>query len=127
MIPSKLTKTKSIQKDTIEQSYFIKVISSKFKGVTRESVKDKRFNRVNDLMAHLKKRFAPSKKYQWYFKSIVSLRIKQAKIVSDYYKHLDDLLSGAKYVIEDRYTQIHYAGTFFFFFSLVRRKNGEIF
>ena len=46
---------------------FIKVVLSKVKGVARKSIRDKRFNWVNDLMAHLKKCFAPSRKYQWYF------------------------------------------------------------
>ena len=90
---------------------FIKVVLSKLKGVARESVRDKRFNRVNDLMAHLKKRFAPSKKYQWYFESIVNLRMKQTETVSDYYDRVQGLLSGAKHAIEDKYTQVHYAGT----------------
>ena len=90
---------------------FIKVVLSKLKGVARESVRDKRFNRVNDLMAHLKKHFAPSKKYQWYFESIVNLRMKQTETVSDYYDRLQGLLSGAKHAIEDKYTQVHYAGT----------------
>ena len=33
---------------------FMKVVLSKLKDVTRESVRDKRYNPVNDLMAHLK-------------------------------------------------------------------------
>ena len=84
---------------------------SKLKGVARESVKDKRFNRVNDLIAHFKKRFAPSKKYQWYFESIVNLRMKQTETISDYCDRVQGLLSGAKHMIEDKYTQVHYAGT----------------
>ena len=46
---------------------FIKDVLSKLKEVVRESIRDKWFNRVNDLMAHLKKGFTPLKKYQWYF------------------------------------------------------------
>ena len=55
---------------------FIKVLLSKLESVARESVRDKRFNRLNDLMAHLKKRSTPSKKYQLYFQSIVNLCMK---------------------------------------------------
>ena len=58
---------------------FIKVVLSELKGVARENDRDKRFNRGNDLMAYLKKRFDPSKKYQWYFESIVNLRMKQTE------------------------------------------------
>ena len=32
---------------------FIKVVLSKLKCVARESIRDKRFNRINNLMAHL--------------------------------------------------------------------------
>ena len=63
---------------------FIKTVLAKPKGVARESVREKQFSRVKDLIAHLKKRFAPTKKYQWYFESIVNIRMKQSKIVSDY-------------------------------------------
>ena len=37
---------------------FIKAVLSKLKGVARESVRDKQFLKINDLIAHLKKRFA---------------------------------------------------------------------
>ena len=62
-------------------------------------------------MAHLEKRFAPLKKYQWYFQSIVNLRMKQTETVSDYYDRVQGLWSGVKNAIEDKYTQVHYAGT----------------
>ena len=80
---------------------FIKVVLSKLKEVAGENVRDKWFNRVNDLMAHLKKHFAPSKKYQWYFESIVNLRMKQTETVSDCYDQVQGLLSGSKHAIDD--------------------------
>ena len=89
--------------EATEQS-FIKVVSSKLKGVARKSVINKRFNRVNDLMAHIKKRFAPSKEYQWYFESIRNLLMKQTETVSDHYDRVQGLLSGTKHAIEDKYT-----------------------
>ena len=75
---------------------FIKAILSKLKGVARESVRDKQFATINDLIAHLKKRFAPSKKYQWYFESIVNLRMTQNETVSDYYDRVQGLLRKRK-------------------------------
>ena len=62
---------------------FIKAVLAKFRGVARESVSDKQFSKVKDLIAHFKKRFAPTKMYQWYFESTVNLRIKQSESVSD--------------------------------------------
>ena len=83
---------------------FIKAVLAKLKGVARESVRDKQFPRVKDLIAHLKKRFAPTKKYQWYFESIVNFRIKQSETVSNYNDRVQGLLSGARHAIEEKYT-----------------------
>ena len=77
---------------------------AKIKGVPRESVRHKQFSRVKDLIAHLKKRFAPTKKYQWYFESIVNLRIKQSETVNDYNDRVQGLLSDARHAIEEKYT-----------------------
>ena len=54
-------------------------------------------------MTHLKKRFAHSKRYQWYFESIVNLRMTQKESVSDYYDRVLGLLSGAKHTLEEKY------------------------
>ena len=62
-------------------------------------------------MAHLKKRFALSKKYQWYFQSIVNLRMKKTETVRDYYDRVQGLFSEAKHAIDEKYTQGHYPGT----------------
>ena len=78
---------------------FIKAVLAKLKGVC-----DKLFSRVKDLIAHLKKRFGPSKKYQWYFESIVNLWMKQSETVSDYNDRVQGLLSGARHAIEEKYT-----------------------
>ena len=55
---------------------FIKDVLAQLKGVARKSVCDIQFSNVKDLIAHLKKRFAPTKEYQWYFESIVNLGMK---------------------------------------------------
>ena len=86
------------------ESGFIKAVLAKLKGVARESVPDKQFSKITDLIAHLKKRFAPTKKYQWYFESIVNLRMKQSETVSDYNDRVQGLLSGARHAIEEKYT-----------------------
>lgn len=84
---------------------FVKAVFSKLKGAARESCRDKCFNRVSELIEHLKKRFAPTKKYQWYFESIMTLRLKQSETVGDYYDRLQGLLSGAKYALETKYNK----------------------
>ena len=86
---------------------FINAVLAKLKGVARESVRDKQFSGVKDLIAYLKKRFAPTKKYQWYFESIVNLRMKKSETVSDYNDRVQGLLSGARHAIEEEY-----AGTY---------------
>ena len=88
----------------ITEPGFIKAVLAKLKGVARESVRDKQFSRVKDLIAHLKKIFAPTKKYQWYSESIVNLRMKQSETVSDYNDRVQGLLSGARHAIEEQYT-----------------------
>ena len=40
---------------------FIRAVLAKLSGVARESVRDIQFSKVKDLIAHLKKRFAPKK------------------------------------------------------------------
>ena len=44
---------------------FIKAVLAKLKGIARESVPDKQFSKIKELIAHLKKIYAPTKKYQW--------------------------------------------------------------
>ena len=83
---------------------FIKAVLARLKGVARESVRDKQFSKVKDLIAHLKKRFAPTKKYQWYFESIIILRMKQSETVCDYNDRVQGLLSGARHAIEEKYS-----------------------
>ena len=77
---------------------------SKLKGTARESVRDKEFKNLQELISHQKKRFAPTKKYQWYFEAIVNLRMKQTESVSDYYDRTFGLLSGAKHSLEEKYS-----------------------
>ena len=43
---------------------FINAVLAKLKGVARENVPDKQFSKIKELIAHSKKRFAPTKKYQ---------------------------------------------------------------
>ena len=74
--------SKSINESRCKCSYGLSV--RVHDSSTKHLCKDKRFNRANDLMVHLKKRYAPSKKYQWCFGSIVNLRMKQTETVSDY-------------------------------------------
>ena len=83
---------------------FIKEVLVKLRDVAPESVRDKQFSKVKDLIAHLKKRFAPTKKYQWYFESIVYLQMEQSKSVSDYNDRVQGLLNGARHAIEEKYT-----------------------
>lgn len=49
--------------------------------------------------------FAPTKKYQWYFESIMTLRLKQSETVSNYYNRLLGLISGAKHALESEYNK----------------------
>ena len=83
---------------------FTKAVAAKLKGVARKIVRDKLFSRVKDLIAHLKKRFASTKKYQWYFEFNVNLRMQLSETVSDNNDRVQGLLSGAKHAIAEKYT-----------------------
>ncbi|XP_043461938.1 uncharacterized protein LOC122498320 [Leptopilina heterotoma] len=82
---------------------FIKAILSKLKGAARESVRDKQFLTTQELINHLTKRFATSKKYQWYLENIINIRQKQSETVSDYHDRLQGLISGAKHALDAKY------------------------
>lgn len=84
---------------------FVKAVYSKLRGAARESCRDKCFNRISELTDHLNKRFAPTKKYQWYFESIMTLRLRQSETVGDYYDRLRGLISGAKHALESKYNK----------------------
>ncbi|XP_051161523.1 uncharacterized protein LOC127281712 [Leptopilina boulardi] len=82
---------------------FINAVLSKLKGAARECVRDRRFQRLDELVSHLKKRFASFKKYQWYLDGIMSIRFKQTETVSDYNDRLQGLLSGARHALQAKY------------------------
>ena len=82
---------------------FIKVVLRKLKGPARESAKDKRFDRMSELIAYLEND-SPRKKNQLYFEAIVNLRIKQTETLNHYYNRVQGLLSGAKHAHEEKYT-----------------------
>ena len=61
-------------------------------------------SKIKELIVHLKKRFPSTKRYLWYFESIVNLRMKQSETVGDYKDRVQCLLSGARHAIEEKYT-----------------------
>lgn len=80
----------------------MKIIVSKLTGFACASVSDK-LKKLNDLIAHLKKRFLPIKTYQWYINSIAKFIMKQQETVSDGYDRLQALLDGTKQALAGKY------------------------
>ena len=75
------------------ESGFIEAVLSKLKYADRKSVHVKQFPRIKVLTAYLIKRFARTKKYQWYLESIVNLRIHR-KLCSRYGQLRDDKIGN---------------------------------
>lgn len=62
---------------------FLKTVLSKLRHSARDSVCEMRFDEINNLVEHLRKQFASSKKYQWYLDNIMTIMLIQTETVSD--------------------------------------------
>lgn len=91
----------------VSEPGFLKAVLSKLRGAARNSVRGLRFDNINGLVEHLRKRFASSKKYQWYLDNIMTIRLKQTETVSDYHDRLRGLVSGARHALEMKYNKVY--------------------
>ena len=65
-------------------AYFLKKVLGKLRGSARNSTFGVTFETVDDLVRHLKRRFAPGKTYTYYQSPLNELRMKQGDMVGDF-------------------------------------------
>lgn len=82
---------------------FVKAVLGKLQGAARDSTFGKTFNTVNELIKHLKARFAPGKDYPYYHHEIENIRMRRNETVNDFHDRLNILVSGARLALEDSY------------------------
>ena len=86
--------------DATHEGIYLKAIIGKLTGSARDSTYGKGFNSIEDLITHLKNRFAPGKNYSYYANKINSLPMNRGDTVGDYYDRMNILLSGARGAME---------------------------
>ena len=80
---------------------FLKKVLSRLQGAARNSTYGVPFNSVDDLVRHLKQRFAPGKTFTYYYARLNDLRMKQAETVGDFRDRLNILLMGAENALKE--------------------------
>ena len=79
-----------------QQAALVTSIMGRLSGPARDCCYGRTFNNVQQLIGHLKKRFAPGHDYDYYVNKINNVRMNQGKTVSDYYDRLRILMSAAE-------------------------------
>ena len=80
---------------------FLNAVMTKLRGPARDSLWGKAVNNVNDLVSHLKRRFAPGRNYSYYKGEINTLRMRQGEPVGEFYDRLNILVNGAKKALKE--------------------------
>ena len=80
---------------------FLNAVISKLRGPARDSLWGKAVNTVDDLVSHLKRRFAPGRNYSYYQGKINTLRMRQGESVGEFYDRLNILVNGAKNTLKE--------------------------
>ena len=78
-----------------QQAALVTAIVGRLQGPARDSCYGRTFRSVNELIVHLKKRFAPGKDYDYYVNRLNNIRMNQGETVSDFYDRLRILMSAA--------------------------------
>ena len=84
---------------------YVKAIMGRLEGSARDSTYGRQFQNLEELIKHLKNRFAPGKNYAYYSGKVNNLRMTQGDSVGDFYDKLNILLSGAKNALTEEATQ----------------------
>ena len=79
-----------------QQAQYISSVISKLKGSARDSIWGKTIGHIDDLVRHLKQRFAPGRDYAYYQGKLNSIRMLQGQTVGDFYDKLNILVNAAK-------------------------------
>ena len=80
---------------------FLKKVLGKLRGSARNSTYGVTFNNVDDLVKHLKRRFAPGKTFTYYNAQLNGIRMLQSESVGDFRDRLNILLMGAENALKE--------------------------
>ena len=78
-----------------EQQY-VRALVGKLRGAAHDSIYGKNITSVEQLITHLKNRFAPGRTHSYYTEKINSLRMLQSEKVGDFYEKINILLDWAR-------------------------------
>lgn len=84
-----------------QEKAYVNAAISKLTGAARNSCNEKTFNTVDELVKHLKERFAQGKNYSYYLNRLSSARMRQGDRVSDYYEYITSLISSAESCLKE--------------------------
>ena len=84
-----------------QKESFIKKVLSKLRGSARNSTYGVAFTSIDDLVKHLKQRFAPGKNFSYYNAQLNDLRMVQGDSVGDFRDKLNILLMGAENALKE--------------------------
>lgn len=82
--------------DDTQLPAFIAAVLGRLTGPARNSCYGRTFDSLNQLIGHLKQRFAPGRDYNHYINRIQGLKMKQGEKVADFYDRLRLLMSAAE-------------------------------
>lgn len=84
---------------------YLKFVLSKLRGRARDSLANKKIEKLQDVIDNLKTHFAPAKSYANYVKEIQALRIKKDETVSEFYTRLLRKVELAKTALITKYKE----------------------
>ena len=87
--------------DVENEKTFTNMVIRQLQGRALRSTVGKAFQTPNDLIKHLKQRFAPNLNYEYYMNKIANLKMDQTENVGDFHDELNILLYEARILIRD--------------------------
>ena len=84
-----------------QQAIFTQSVLGKLQGPARDSICGKNIRTIDDLIKHLKVRFAPGKTYSYFLAKLQSLQRSQNQTCGDIFDKINILLAGVKGALKD--------------------------
>jgi len=78
--------------DAASQKLFLRGLLTRLRGRAQDSLSNVNVQTVDELIKHLKDRFAPRRSYQYYVDKINSASLQQGETVQDFYDRLKNLV-----------------------------------
>ena len=78
-----------------QQQAFLRGVIARLRGRAKETLQGETFASVDELVKHLKERFAPKKTYGHYIQAISTAVMGQRETIQDYYDRLRSLINSA--------------------------------